>query len=308
RLNAGEDSLVKMALVDVVKMPSAQALVKTGNTPQCEGVALVLAARDAGALSVNYQWFKGGNPATPLIKDSLLNFNPVYLKDTGDYWAILENRGCFDTTAIVKVDVWAKPVAAIGYDAAYVPCLKGNSFVFQDLSTVFNGSISSRSWTALNPSKTATSSTFQQQFSLAGSHAVQLRVGSINGCLDTETVVVKVNGHPLAKFAFDKPLQCDKGNVFQVVNTSSNPVASGGGAVWSYYNWSDGNAGWDALDAKHNYGQYGKYNVQLVVKNSVGCFDTTYQMATVFLTPKSQITGSASEVCEGQSFTINDAY
>ena len=308
RLNAGEDSLVKMALVDVVKMPSAQALVKTGHTPQCEGVALVLAARDAGALSVNYQWFKGGNPATPLIKDSLLNFNPVYLKDTGDYWAILENRGCFDTTAIVKVDVWAKPVAAIGYDAAYVPCLKGNSFVFQDLSTVFNGSISSRSWTALNPSKTGTSATFQQQFSLAGSHAVQLRVGSINGCLDTETVVVKVNGHPLAKFALDKPLQCDKGNVFQVVNTSSNPVASGGGAVWSYYNWSDGNAGWDALDAKHNYGQYGKYNVQLVVKNSVGCFDTTYQMATVFLTPKSQITGSASEVCEGQSFTINDAY
>ena len=308
RLNGGEDSLVKLAMVDVVKMPSAQAVVKSGNSPQCEGVALSLAARDAGALSVNYQWFKGVNPATTLTKDSVLSFNPVYLKDTGDYWVISENRGCFDTSAVLKVNVWAKPIATIGYDASYVPCLKGNSFVFQDLSTVFNGTIGSRNWTASNPLKTATTSTFQQKFAIAGIHPVQLIVSSNNGCRDTEAVVVKVNGHPQAKFAFDKPSQCDKGNVFQVVNASTNPAASGGGGVWSYYNWADGNTGWDALDAKHSYNQFGKYNVQMVVKNTAGCFDTTYQMAMVYLTPKSQISSGVSEVCEGQSFVINDAY
>lgn len=307
-LNAGEDSLVKMALVDVVKMPSAKSFMKLGSSPQCEGAALVLVARDVDALSVSYQWFKGGSVTTPLVKDSVLNFNPVYLRDTGDYWVISENRGCFDTSASVKVRVWAKPLAAMGYDAAYVPCLKGNSFAFQDLSTVFNGSVGSRIWTAVNPNKTGTAATFEQKFTVAGNHAVELRVSSSNGCLDTETVVVRVNGHPQAKFSFGKSSQCDKGNVFQVVNASNNPVASGGGSVWSYYNWADGNAGWDAMDAKHSYNLFGKYNVQLVAKNTVGCFDTVYQIATVYLTPKSQIVSGVSEVCEAQPFTIGDTY
>lgn len=46
----------------------------------------------------------------------------------------------------------------------------------------------------------------------------------------------------------------------------------------------------------------------MIVKNAAGCFDTAYQMATVYLTPKSQFTTSVNEVCEGQSFVINDAY
>ena len=308
RLNGGEDSLVKNALIDVVKMPSALAIVKKGASPQCEGADLGLVARDAGGLAVNYQWYKTGNPSTAIIKDSAVNFMPVYLKDTGDYFAVLENRGCLDTSNVLSVKVWAKPVAIIGYDPTYTPCLRGNSFSFQDKSTVYQGSIASRNWVASNPSKTGTAIAFQQQFNAAGNYNVQLNVASNNGCLDTEIVNVTVKGHPIAKFAFDKAQQCDKNNVFQVVNSSVNPASAGGGAVWSYYQWGDGNAGWDALDVKHTYAQYGKYSVQMIVKNAAGCFDTAYQMATVYLTPKSQFTTSVNEVCEGQSFVINDTY
>ncbi len=308
RLNSGEDSLVKSSFVEVIKMPSATAMIKAGSIPQCEGIPLSLSVRDARAIPVNYQWFKKGSSAGSINKDSLLNFNPVYLHDTGDYFAVLENRGCIDTSNIVTVKVWAKPLAIIGYDPNYAPCLKGNSFVFQDLSTVFQGSVTLRNWLASNPTKTGNAATFQQKFNAAGSYDVQLQITSNNGCLDTETVNVKVKGHPIAKFSFDKAQQCDKNNVFQVVNASNNPTSAGGGSIWCYYQWGDGNAAWDVLDAKHTFTQYGKYTVQLVAKNVSGCFDTTYQTATVYLTPKSQITSSVAEICEGQSFTINDPY
>lgn len=309
RLNGGEDSLVKMAIIDVVKMPSALAVIKQGAIPQCEGVILTLASREvSGITGATFQWYKAASPSVQLNKDSLLLFQPLYLRDTGAYWSVVENRGCFDTTNKIVVKAWSKPTAVIGNDPSYVPCLRGNEFVFQDLSNVFNSSIQTRTWNASSPTATGTASVFKHKFNAAGSYQVQLRVSSTEGCSDTASVNVKVNGHPTAKFVFDKAAQCDRTNVFQVVNASQNPAGSGGGAVWSFYNWGDGVSGWDAMDAKHVYAQYGKYTVQLVVKNTVGCFDTTYQTATVYLTPKSNFTLSKTEICEGEVFNINDKY
>lgn len=308
RLNAGEDSLVKTALVEVIKMPSAVAVVKSGSIPQCEGQLLQLVARDVNAVPVNYQWYKRGLPTVALNKDSLLSFNPAYLNDTGNYWAVLNNRGCVDTTNVLSVKLWAKPMAVIGYDPNYTPCLRGNGFSFQDLSTVYQGAVGNRNWSATNPSKTGTAAAFVQKFNTAGKFDVQLVVASTDGCLDTAQVQVTVKGHPVAKFALDKSQQCDKNNLFQVVNSSINPSASGGGSLWYNYQWGDGNGGWDVVDAKHSYAKFGKYDVQMVAKNVAGCFDTAYQTATVYLTPKSQISTVVSEVCEGQAFTINDAY
>ena len=308
RLNAGEDSLIKMAVVDVVKMPSANALVKSGSSPQCEGNSLGLVVREAAALPVTYQWLRAGSPPMLLVKDSVLSFNPVYLKDTGEYFAVLENRGCTDTSNPINVKVWAKPNSVIGTDAGYVPCLKGNAFTFKDLSSVVIGNVTTRTWSATNPNKTGSGASFVQSFAIPGTHSVQLIVGTNDGCLDTAVSVVKVNGHPIAKFTIDKPQQCDKNNLFQVINASVNPASSGGGNLWYYYQWGDGNAAWDAVDAKHAFGQYGKYTVQMVAKNAAGCFDTANQTATVYLTPKSQVTTSLSEVCEGQLFTLSDGY
>ena len=306
RLNNGEDSIVKTAMVEVIALPNGIVRVKEGSNPICEENRLVLAVSDNQALSLKYNWYKVESPWNLLVSDSLLTIAKIALSDTGKYVAILDHRGCFDTTSEFSLKVWSKPLAKIGYDANYSPCLRGNKFTFTDLSTVNNSSILSRSWKALSPVKTATSTAFSQVFSSVGNQAVQLIVVSAEGCLDTETVVVRVKGHPVSQFAFAKAAQCDKNNRFDVVNASINPASSGGGSWWYIYDWKDGNAGTDVAAASHSFSLGGKYNVQLIVKNAVGCSDTSYQMATVVNTPKADFMLGANEICEGGLLKITD--
>ncbi len=306
RLNNGEDSIVKTAMVEVIALPNGIVRVKEGSNPICEENRLVLAVSDNQSLSLKYNWYKLESPWNLLVSDSLLTIAKIALSDTGKYVAILDHRGCFDTTSEFSLKVWSKPLAKIGYDANYSPCLRGNKFTFTDLSTVNNSSILSRSWKALSPVKTATSTAFSQVFSSVGNQAVQLIVVSAEGCLDTETVVVKVKGHPVSQFAFAKAAQCDKNNRFDVVNASINPASSGGGSLWYIYDWKDGNAGADVAAASHSFSLGGKYNVQLIVKNAVGCSDTSYQMATVVNTPKADFMLGANEICEGGLLKITD--
>jgi PKD repeat protein/photosystem II stability/assembly factor-like uncharacterized protein len=308
RLNGGEDSLVKMAMIDVVKLPNATVGVKLGANPQCEGQEFALAANDNQKLPIIYNWYKLGAPNVQIVKDSILYFNALMLQDTGNYFAVLENRGCYDTSQLIYVDVWAKPNAIVFTDVNYTPCLRGNAFVFDDGSNIAKGAVSQRNWSTTSPSKTGTGKQFLHTFSAVGTHTVTLEIASNQGCKDTARVQVVVKGHPTAKFTFAKSEQCDNKNVFQVVNASTNPIASGGGAVWCQYNWGDGNTVWDAMDATHSYLKYGKYPVQLIVKNASGCTDTASQQAIVYLTPTAGFALSKTEVCEGEVLTINDLY
>ncbi len=308
RLNGGEDSLVKNSLLEVIKNPIAATRIKMGSNPQCEGQEFALVASDNQKLNIAYKWYKAGNPNVQWATDSVLYFGALMLKDTGDYFAVLENRGCFDSSAMVKVDVWAKPTAKIAHDPSYVPCQKGNAFEFIDASSIDEGKMVQRNWNAIAPNKSGTAAKFTQTFAAAGKYKVGLEVESDFGCIDTAEVQVEVKGHPLAKFDFQKSEQCDLNNSFQVLNASINPVSSGGGSVTYYYIWGDGNAGADVANAKHGYSKHGKYDVQLIVKNGSNCLDTTKQTATVYLTPDANFTVSKTEVCAGESLAINDLY
>lgn len=306
RLNNGEDSIVKSSMVEIIALPNGIVRVKEGSNPICEENRLVLAVSDNQSLSMKYNWYKLENPWSLLASDSLLTIAKIALTDTGKYVAILDHRGCLDTTSEFSLNVWAKPLAKVGYDPNYSPCLRGNKFTFTDQSSVANSTILSRSWKALSPVKTAVTTSFSQVFSSVGNQAVQLIVASAEGCLDTETVVVKVKGHPVSQFTFAKAAQCDKNNRFNVVNTSINPAINGGGSLWYIYDWKDGVSGADVAAASHNFSVSGKYNVQLIVKNAVGCSDTSYQMATVVNTPKADFMLGANEICEGGLLKITD--
>ncbi len=306
RLNNREDSLVKTSVLEVIALPNGIVRVKEGSNPICEGNRLVLAVSNNQSLPLKYNWFKLDSPWNLLVSDSLFTVAKISLSDSGKYIAILDHRGCLDTTSEFSLKVWAKPLAKIGYDPNYYPCLRGNKFTFTDQSMVYNSSIFSRSWKAVSPVKTATSNAFSQVFSSAGNQTVQLIVASTEGCLDTETVVVNVKGHPVSQFTFAKAAQCDKNNRFDIVNASMNPVSSGGGSLWYIYDWKDGVSGADVAAASHNFSVSGKYNVQLIVKNAVGCSDTSYQMATVVNTPKADFTLGANEICEGGLLKVAD--
>ena len=85
-----------------------------------------------------------------------------------------------------------------------------------------------------------------------------------------------------------------------------NPSSSGGGTLQYIYDWKDGVSGVDAANASHSFAAGGKYNVQLIVKNAQGCFDTSYQLATVVSTPKADFSLAANEICEGDNLKIID--
>ena len=306
RLNNREDSLVKTSILEVIALPNGMVRVKEGGNPICEGNRLVLAVSDNQSLPLKYNWFKLDSPWNLLVSDSLFTVAKISLSDSGKYVAVLDHRGCLDTTSDLSLKVWAKPQAKIGYDYNYSPCLRGNKFTFTDQSSVLNSSISSRSWNAGSPIKSSTVATFSQVFTSAGNQTIQLIVASAEGCLDTETVVVKVKGHPVSQFTFAKAAQCDKNNRFDIVNASVNPVSSGGGSLLYIYDWKDGVSGADVANASHNFSGGGKYNVQLIVKNAVGCADTSFQMATVVNTPKADFTLGANDICEGSLLKVTD--
>ena len=305
RLNNGEDSVVKTSMIEVIAVPNGIVRIKEGSNPICEGNRLVLAAADNQLLSKTV-WYKKESPWNLISSDSLMAISAVSLADSGKYVAVLNNRGCLDTTADFDLKVWAKPLAKVGYDPNYSPCLRGNKFTFTDLSTVGNSTILSRNWSTSNPAKVGTGTSFIQTYTSPGNQTVRLIVTSAEGCLDTDIVVVKVKGHPISQFSFAKVAQCDKNNRFDVVNTSINPSSSGGGTLQYIYDWKDGVSGVDAANASHSFAAGGKYNVQLIVKNAQGCFDTSYQLATVVSTPKADFSLAANEICEGDNLKIID--
>lgn len=197
------------ATVIVNPLPTSSFTVVT---PSCETREVSFtdaSVANAGSI-ISWQW-NFGDPASGPLNTSTLQ-NPTHVFSTaGTYTVSLvvtTDKGCVSTTPPQQVVINARPLA--GFIIPEV-CLSDTYAQFTDTSSVDAPDfIQAWNWNfgdpGSGPLNTSTLQNPQHSYTATGSYNVQLIATSNNGCRDTVTQVLFINGSfPVADFNIQNP-------------------------------------------------------------------------------------------------------
>lgn len=167
-----------------------------------------------------------------------------------------------------------------------------------DSSRFTNTSVSSGNVTYLwdfGDGNTSTAKNPVNLYASSGSYFVKLTVTSAAGCSDFDTLTIKVNSVPSAKFAAKSV--CDGDSVH------FTDFSSGSGTM--YYSWDFGDFSTSSLqNPVHLYASSGTYTVKLTTSYSTGCSSTFSTSVTV--NPSATADFTTSDVCQGNLVTTTN--
>ncbi len=189
--------------------------------------------------------------------------NPIHIyEDTGYFDVKLKvcNGGCCDTIRFKKYIHITPPIAA--YDMAF-DCSKPYERVFTDKS------IGADEWNwSFGDGTTSTQQSPVHTYADTGTYTVTLRVKNyITGCEHTKTTTLMVLFEKAAFTATDSVICRNSPVSFTATGNNASKVSSYG---WDF---GDGNIA-SGINATHQYILAGKYTVQLIVTDILGCKDT----------------------------------
>ena len=158
-------------------------------------------------------------------------------------------------------------------------CFNRHEFIFENNSSIPNGSFSSELFLGDN-TKNTPFSTYNYKYASFKNYNVKLKITSDSSCLDSIIKVVKVFESPDAAIFVNDSDQCLNGNIFDL-KLAKKPIATYT-ADWEI---NDGTK-YLAMDAiKHSFGRYGNYNAQVIVTSGENCKDTALQNLYVHPSP-----------------------
>lgn len=224
--------------------------------------------------AVNWSWdFGDGNSST------LQHPTHVYASDgTFNVTLIVFNSaGCSDTTA-KNVIVHPNPIANFGADTV---CL--------NFPTTFtDSSVGAIQWYYLfGDGNTSTQTNPQHVYATPDTFIAQQIVTNIYGCKDTTQRLVIVKERPSASFTYNPACAL---RPMQFYDNSTGSIN-----LWNW-NFGDGNSS-TQQNPIHSYTTGGLYNVELIVGNAIGCYDTVMQTIQVYTMPQPDFI--ADTVCVG---------
>ncbi len=267
----------------------------------CEGVALNFSQTSQvsnvnGAQLSQYTWLYGDGNSAP-------GSSSVYTyAAAGTYTSSLvvqSNHGCADTFSFVSV---VNPVPQITGIQSSAVC-EGNQTQLTQMSLLsgVNGAQLSQYQWVLGDGNTAVGSSVGHVYAGAGTYAVQLFVGTNQGCSDTAVSVVSVNPNPVIS-QLNVPSVC-LGQPTLMGQTSQ--VANINGASLSQHSWTLGDGNQSSQSGlSHSYAAAGSYPVTYVVSTNHGCSATATGAALVNPNPQIQVV-SGGTVCEGSALTFS---
>lgn len=197
-------------------------------------------------------------------------------------------NGCTDT-ASQMIDIRDQPKANLLLSNT-AACLRQNSFLLTDASTVSNAQLS-RFW-ELGSGDTSNAATFSYSFAQAGTFYIKLTSISEYGCLDTTSTSVVVWPMPAARFSINDSLQCFNQHLLLLQNNSniSNGTLS--------YRWLFGDGNSDStINTLHQYSQHGIYHLQLIASSNQLCIDTAQVQVEIYPSPNASFQLSDSGLC-----------
>jgi gliding motility-associated-like protein len=246
--------------------------------PACETKAITFTDSCSAPVGNITTWtwnFDDGTP--PLVRNTNTPFTHVFASASTYNVTLMvtTNNGCNSTVVPKQVIVHPQPLASFTFtDTA---CLPNAVIQFNNSSSIADGTENSfrylwnfgepatglqNSSTALNPS---------HLYYNVGPFNVNLRVTSIDGCVDDTMIVVNtIHAQPKARFDFNKPSVCIGDNVKFI--DQSDPKD---GAYYQW-NWDFGDAG-NAITQNpvHTYSAIGTYTVSMYMVNSFRCVSDT---------------------------------
>jgi len=237
--------------------------------PVCFGNSTVFNDQSSGPIT-SWDWIFGDG--SPVSNDPV----PIHTYiDSGVYsynatLIVTTSNGCSDNIT-VPVEVNPLPIAAFTNTKV---CLNEPT-QFSDSSTVAPGSILSWQWNFGDGSGTSTNQYPNYTYGANGSYNVLLTVTTDKGCTDDTTVQLEVFSLPTANF--------NNTTVCPNFNTDFIDLSSSDANSW-LWDFDDGSTSFLQFPS-HTYTASRTYNVQLIVSNSNGCVDTTYNTVTAYPEP-----------------------
>jgi gliding motility-associated-like protein len=208
--------------------------------------------------------------------------------------------GCQSSLFTKSITVKPKPVAAFDFGNA---CLPSGTMPFTNNSTISDGSQAAFSYLwNFGDGENATQSSPDHMYKTTGPFAVQLKVVSNAGCLDSTTRSVNtIYSQPKAIFSLPAEI---------CLGVSADPKEASIATGSSVTNWK-----WDFGDGSvssqqthsHVYMVAGTYKVSLVVTSAMGCIsDTAVANITVLPLPTATY-NIISPTCAGKEVSFEDA-
>lgn len=193
---------------------------------------------------------------------------------------VVTDSGC--VSSVNKAVLNIHPLPNVNFSIPAQICLPDGKGLFSDSSTIADGSqaLFSYLWNFNDPNspQPSTLKNTTHRFAAVGSYAIQLRVTSKDGCVDSLTQTLsKIYPQPQASFTMNSTEIC----VGDAVNftDASNGITS---AV-TQWNWdlAQGNLA-TTQNASRQFKDSGTFTIQLYIYNAQGCVsDTSIQSLTV---------------------------
>lgn len=224
--------------------------------------------------------------------------SPSYIySDTGNYTVTLRASGSSGCESISSVIIRISPIPLASFSSN--PGCSEAPIVFNDLSSVSSGSISSWAWDFGN-SDSSTISNPTYVFNTGGNYIVTLTITSDGGCTSSDTQNILINHRPIAEY---KATNTCVGQVVQFIDNSTV-----GNATITGYTWDFGDTNTDTIaNPGHTYlGGVNNYTVTQIVFASNGCIDTVVQDIKVNNIPVAGFTFSPATVCQGNDVQFTD--
>ncbi|MDP1727282.1 MAG: PKD domain-containing protein [Bacteroidota bacterium] len=236
-------------------------------------------------------WDFGNGDTSTLITKNITYTN------TQNYFVKLvsqSNFGCRDSLTKTAT-IFPSPNAGFTISNP-AQCLRGNSFIFTDTSTISSGTLV-RTWN-YGDATNGVNNPAIKTYTNPSTYLVTMVSISNNGCQSSVIKAVTVNPHPKSGFTINNTPQCLNGNYF-IFNDTSTIVSGTISRSWDF-----GNGNYSILSNPGNaYSVAAIYNVKLVTASNYGCMDSISKMVTV----NSQPGASISSIKGSGLFCINDS-
>lgn len=245
--------------------------------------------------NIHFRWFFNDGD-TSVLPDPVHSY-----QNHGNYTVKLiveSDLGCQDSVAH-PLEVFPMPLAEFSINDS-TQCLRGNNFVFSQLSSIPYGTLT-WNWqfgdgqNSSLPSPTHIYSTFD-------TFTIRMIAVSNNNCRDTAFHSAIVFPMPAARWLVNDSSQCLRGNKFVFTNQSSIPYGS------VNYTWDFGDSSASGQnDPTHVYTNHGTYPVRLVAVSLMGCPDSLTKQVFVRPMPKADFTvNDATQCLTGNQFDFTN--
>ncbi|XZF12489.1 PKD domain-containing protein [Chitinophagaceae bacterium MMS25-I14] len=277
--------------------PRPVTAFSANSSSQClsgNSFAFTNATTIAGSTVISYQWNFGDGTTSTAVNDV-----HTYAA-AGTYTVKLvatSISGCKDS---VQHTVTVYPQPAVAFTTASASqCFSGNSFTFNNTSSVSSGTIA-YAWT-FGDGAASNATSPVHSYATAGAYTVKLVSTTGFGCKDSAAATMTVFPKPTPSFTINTAAgQCLYNNSYSFTNTSSLSAGS------MSYTWAFGDGATDtAANPVHVYTTAGTYTVKLIVSSNSGCADSVSQTITVYPQPAVAFnTANTAQCINGNSFAF----